>query len=157
MRTSDLLFQMREAAIADVKLLEDLARERQNLADAHRRYLANVQSAQMLADGLRGIEAFVGKEQFKQWGQQIEGWADAHIDDPDPREHAGIWEHLEIVLRFSTELRMYELLVALRDVGIAVTRPAIESAVRTHHKRFNVRRRGRDRLVSLKPTAGVGL
>ena len=61
-----------------------------------------------------------------------------------------LWEAMLAVLEHTGEVQLFELQHVLEQFGKKVTRGAIESAIKTHPKRFQARSRGRERFVSLK-------
>jgi hypothetical protein len=160
---------MRDAARADSKRLAELAEERNALADAHRRYLANVQSAHLAAESLRGIQAFAGTERFEKWvnepGADPVLWLETDISagEDDLRRRTALWEHIRNMLHFTPQPRISEVLSVLREVGIKASRPAVESAIKAHPEIFSVRRVGHERVIllreahdALKPHLKVG-
>ncbi len=61
-----------------------------------------------------------------------------------------LWEAMLAVLEHTGEIQLFELQIVLEQFGKKVTRGAIESAIKTHPKRFQARTRSRERFVSLK-------
>jgi len=61
-----------------------------------------------------------------------------------------LWEAMLVVLEHTGEAQLFDLQHVLEQLGKRVTRGAIESAIKTHPKRFQARTRGRERFVSLK-------
>jgi len=61
-----------------------------------------------------------------------------------------LWEAMLAVLEHTGEVQLFELQHVLEQFGKKVTRGAIESAIKTHPKRFHATTRGRERFVSLK-------
>ncbi len=61
-----------------------------------------------------------------------------------------LWEAMLAILEHTGEIQLFELQHVLEQFGKAVTRGAIESAIKTHSQRFSATTRGRERFVSLK-------
>jgi len=61
-----------------------------------------------------------------------------------------LWEAMLAILEHTGEIQLFELQHVLEQFGKAVTRGAIESAVKTHSQQLQARTRGRERFVSLK-------
>jgi hypothetical protein len=61
-----------------------------------------------------------------------------------------LWEAMLAILEHTGEIQLFELQHVLEQFGKAVTRGAIESAIKTHPQQLQARTRGRERFVSLR-------
>lgn len=61
-----------------------------------------------------------------------------------------LWTVIAELLRHTGELQVVDLHTILHNCGEKVSRQAVESALETHANEFRIRRRGREKFVSLK-------
>lgn len=69
------------------------------------------------------------------------------------RDRTSLWEVIAVVLEQAGEIRVFELDMLLTQFNIKTTRQAIESAIDTHRAVFSVRKKGREKYVSLRKGA----
>lgn len=79
----------------------------------------------------------------------------AQLIDPQALDlrHYPLWKILREILRQVPEMRVYELEAHLRQFGIATSRSALESCLKTHRKQFRITKHGREKLVAWKEGA----
>jgi hypothetical protein len=159
-RSRDVLEEMTVALVTDAKRLHELADQRKapagcSLAEAYNRYLANMREMKATEISAHAIQAFIGPKLFDELVDKESGgfvWLDIemHPSAQELRDSAKLWQHLHTYLRFAHEARVSEALELFGQVGIAVSRPALESALKAHPKLFRIRKSGREVFLSLR-------
>ena len=74
----------------------------------------------------------------------------AGLSDVIVADEAPLWKILREVLRQVPEMQVIDLEHVLRDLGLKTTRQAIDSAIAAHNGTFIIRKRGREKFISLK-------
>jgi hypothetical protein len=154
-RTHDVLSRIQGALTVDAARMKEIAVEMAKHADAHYRYLALQRESAEHEKSAHGLMALLGPKAF------VAVMSDDKTDTigyevdvtPSPaelRQSATFWRHVRNYLRFVPESQVGEIVEFLQWVGIETSRQAVESAIKTHGKVFQVKRRGRERFVSLK-------
>lgn len=155
-RISDVQRRIRGALVLDAKRLREIADEMDKIAEAHNRYLALQRESEAHEKSAHGLAALLGPDGFYEVMTSDKSEAIGYQVEviPSPRElrdRAALWEHVAQYLRFVPEgAQVGEILAFLAALGIETKRQAIESALRTHRGVFSVRKRGREKIVTLK-------
>ena len=154
-RAVDVVTRIRGALAVDAKRMRELAEEMNKHAEAYNRYVALQRDAKAHEQSAQALTALLGAEGFKIARADDKSDSIGNEIDivPSPRElrdKAALWEHIEQYLRFVPEAQVNEILEFLAWMRIETSRQAIESAIRTHPKVFRVKKRGRDKFISLK-------
>lgn len=72
------------------------------------------------------------------------------LGDPDDlRADLNLWEAIVEILRHVPQIQVKDICTFLDLLGIDVTRQAIDSAIETHKRLFRVKKRGREKFISL--------
>ena len=65
-------------------------------------------------------------------------------------EDVPLWKLMREILRQVPEMQVVDLEHMLHVIGVKTNRPSVDSALETHKETFTVRKRGRDKFISLK-------
>ena len=161
-RLGDVMQQIKAALVTDAKRLKEISAEMENavpaeatLAEAHNRYLALQREARNHEESAHKLIALVGNDAYFYLMRRDDSAAIGEEIDIYPRpaqlrEKAALWQHVSQYLRFVPEAQIGEIVAFLDWVEITTTKQAIESAIHTHSKMFNVKKRGREKFISLK-------
>ena len=161
-RAHDVLSRIQGALTVDAARMREISAEMAKHADAHYRYLALQRESAEHEKSAQGLMALLGPKAFvalmtndktENIGYEVEM-------SPSPAElrgSAALWEHLRNYMRFVPESQVGEIVEFLQWLGIETSRQAVESAIKTHGKVFQIKKRGRERFVSLKGALGCDL
>ena len=154
-RAIDVLTRIRGALTVDAARMKELSLQMEKHADGYNRYLALQRESLEHEKSAQGLMALLGPKAFV--SVMTDDKTDAigeEVDiSPSPRElrdKASLWEHVHNYLRFVPESQVNEIVEFLKWVGIETSRQAVESAIKTHGRVFQVKKRGRERFISLK-------
>jgi hypothetical protein len=145
-RIKDVLHGLTEQLDEDIKALDNLLDEQNKLRSAHIRFMnleeesnQKLTRVKRLATMLSGVPETAAKT--KRFGIAVE-----------PNDTMPLWELIIEVLRQTGELQVVDLhqLLACGLIDDNVSRQGIESALAKHSKAFEIKRRGREKFVSLK-------
>jgi hypothetical protein len=154
-RAHDVLSRIQGALTVDAARMKEIAVEMAKHADAYYRYQALQRESAEHEKSAHGLMALLGPKAFVavMAGDKTENIGYEVDMTPSPamlRESTPLWEHVRSYLRFVSESQVGEIVEFLEWVGIETSRQAVESAIKTHGKVFQVKKRGRERFVSLK-------
>ncbi len=150
-RGTELAEALKSRLKDDGETLESVYKEMNKLRSAYNRFRDLTEQERTIRErGLR-VCALLAPELSQS------DLADVFADDvatvdsvQDMRDRISLWEMISVVLDQTGEIRIFELNLLLAHFKIDATRQAIESAIDTHKKMFHVRRKGREKYVSLK-------
>lgn len=159
-RAGDIIRRIRAALATDGKRLQEIAAEMDKLAESYHRYLALQRETEAHEKSACGLIALLGHDAFYSVMQEDKTAAIGEQVETVPkpqelRDQAALWEHVYNYLRFVHEVQIKELLDFFEWVGIKTSRQAIESSIHTHSRMFIVRKKGREKFVSLKNQKGL--
>jgi len=147
-RKQDVVHALREQLDADAKALTKVLDEQNSLRAAHIRFMNLQEDARQKMARVKRLTALLADlpdtaSKAKQFGIMVED----PIFDETP-----LWEKIVEVLRQTGELQVVDLHQVLNEIitSYEVTRQSLESALTTHSKEFQIKRRGREKYVSLK-------
>jgi hypothetical protein len=154
-RFHDVLSRIEGALTVDAARMKEIAAEMGTYADAYNRYLALMRESAEHERSAHGLMALLGPEAYVAVMQKDKTENTGYEIDitPNPRalrESTPLWEHVRSYLRFVPQAQIGEIVEFLGWVRIKTSRQAVESAIRTHAKTFQVKPRGREKFVSLK-------
>lgn len=154
-RATDIFRSMRDALALDAKRMEEISGELTKLADSYNRYLALKREQETHYKSSRQLAALLGPRGFLDAMKSDKSDAiGEHIEIiPSPaelRESAPLWQHVYQYLRFVPEAQVNEIVLFLNGLQIYTSRQAVESTIRTHPSLFRVKKRGREKFISLK-------
>lgn len=154
-RAHDVLSRIQGALTVDAARMKEIAVEMAKHADAYYRYQALQRDSAEHEKSAHSLMALLGPKAFVavMTGDKTENIGYEVDVTPSPtmlRDSTPLWEHVRSYLRFVPESQVGEIVEFLEWVGIETSRQAVESAVKTHRKVFQVKPRGRERFVSLK-------
>ncbi|MGA8152207.1 MAG: hypothetical protein WB952_14740 [Terriglobales bacterium] len=154
-RAHDVLNRIQGALAVDAARMKEIAAEMAKHADAYYRYQALQRQSAEHEKSAHGLMALLGPKAFVavMTNDQTDSIGEEVDVTPSPtmlRASATLWEHVQNYLRFVPESQVNEIVEFLGWVGIETSRQAVESAIKTHGKVFQVKKRGRERFVSLR-------
>ena len=151
----DVIARISSRLAADAERLKDLAAEREELASAYHRYVDNQEEWVRRERSAKAALAFLGGPAVEKLTKSGTTWAgvDWVGSAANLRKAAALWEHIEQYLRIVPEAQVNEILAVMERLGIDASRPAIESAVRTHPNVFGIRKRAREKFFYRKESA----
>ncbi len=126
---SQILKAMKQRVEYEAKRLKAIENEMEELADKYNRYKELQDAESSKSRLLNKLEAILGKTPQLQYLK--------------------LWEVLELYLRFVSEAQVADILGFFECIGYKSNRQAIESTIKTHKRRFAVRKEGWDRFISL--------
>ena len=136
----DLLKRANQRLRTHMTRLNELMAERDQLADAHFRYVDTMNATVRHEHAAKAIMAS-GDNHMEAVETQQATWA---TNARALRVKAALWEHIDQYLQIVPEARLEEILEVLKRLNIDATRQAVESAVRQHPKLFGIRKEGRE-------------
>jgi len=154
-RAHDVLSRIQGALTVDAARMKEISVEMAKLADAHYRYLALQRESAEHEKSAQGLMALLGPKAFvavmtNDKTENIGYEVDISPSPAELRQAASLWEHVRNYLRFVSESQVGEIVEFLQWLGIETSRQAVESAIKTHGRVFQIKKRGRERFVSLK-------
>ena len=154
-RAMDVLGRIRSALVFDAKRLREISAEMETLADAYHRYSALRDESDKREKSLHGLKALLGHDMYYKVMREDETSTIGEEAETRPtayelRAATPLWEHVVNYLRFVSEARVGEIVDFLEWAGLDANRQAIESAIRAHPRTFAVKKKGREKFVSLK-------
>ncbi len=156
----DVVSMMQLRLVHDIRGIKQIREEMKGLAEAYNRYVdlrdrldKHVVRAQRIM-GILGRDLII-KAKEPMGAEQLEakdGQPIVSMPTPeDLRSELPLWLAVQEYLLIVPEAKVGEIASFLHEVGIPnVSRQAIESALKRHHETFQVRKRGKEKLVSLK-------
>lgn len=154
-RSGDVLKRIQSALVVDASRLREISEEMDKRAEAHHRYIALRRESEAHEKSAQHLMALLGPDGFlgamKTDKSDAIGWQVEIVPSPaELRAQAALWEHTAQYLRFVSDARIGEIVDFLSLLSIETSKQAIESAIRTHPKVFAVKRKGREKFISLK-------
>lgn len=154
-RAVDVFNRIRDALVVDAKRQREIGEEMHNLSDAYNRYIALQRESKAHEESAKGLQALLGPKAFVEAMKQDKSAAIGEELEIYPsarslRESAPLWQHVQQYLRFVPEAQVGEIVEFLAWLEIETSRQAVESAIKTHPRIFAVKKRGREKFVSLK-------
>jgi hypothetical protein len=154
-RSQDVFSRIRGALVVDSKRLREISAEMDKLSESYNRYLALQREAKAHEDSSNALRALLGPKAFAEAAMTDKSDAVGYEMEIYPtteelREAAPLWQHVQQYLRFAGEVQVGEVLSFLDWMEIKTSRQAVESAIRVHPRVFAVRKKGREKFISLK-------
>jgi hypothetical protein len=153
-RGSELAEALKERLQGKSDSLESVTTEMNTLRSAYNRYRDLAEQKEQLRQETLRLAAVLAPQ------LSPSDMADIFADDvasigtmQEMRGRVALWEVLAVILEQTGEIRVFELDMLLSTFNINGTRQAVESAIDTHRKVFSVRRKGREKYVSLRKGA----
>jgi len=155
-RMQDVMYALRAQWAEDEKALETALDEQNKLRASYIRFVDLQEQVKQRTERMRRVGALLlGSDHTQrsdveamqkaaaQLGIDVNEW-DAVF------EGIPLWSTIAEILRHTGELQVVDLHTILHNCGEKVSRQAIESALETHASAFKIRRKGREKFVSLK-------
>jgi len=148
----ETVMEMMRARLAhDVTRRKEVEKEMAQLASAYNRYVdlrnqlaAHIRSAERLK-GIMGTMNVRDIELSFPTDGPRSGEIDALL-----RHELELWEIIEEYLQFVPEARVREILEFLEHIELSTSRQAVEAAIKSRPKKFTIRKRKGENIVSLK-------
>jgi hypothetical protein len=150
MKASELIRAMSDRLSHDQQQVSRLSQQLSELSSAYNRYLdlqreveAHVRSIEKLTALLAGLWPEYPPESMEDLRQEEKA--------QELRKELELWEAVQQYLRFApSEARVRDIVEFLELVDMPSSRQAVEAAINAHPKTFAVKKRRRDKFVSLK-------
>ena len=156
MRSADVVTALEQQLDTDVEQIGKDYDEMEKLRSAYIKYKNLEEQTQQIKSRIKDTLALVAPENYMGSGMDDDkfititervGIAEGVND---LRKELPLWAAMTQVLRHASELQVVNLQEILQFMNIQVSRQAIESALETHKELFRVKKRGREKFVSLK-------
>jgi hypothetical protein len=134
--------------------LRKVEAEMSKLEDAYQRFRGLKDKAEALRNDIHEAAAVIGPETFMIEG--AEEYAKKNVGQLLPmdvaklRERLPLWKVLVHIVRAMPGIRVVDIEDLLTEMGIDVSRAAIESALEVHKKVFRIKRMERAKFVALR-------
>lgn len=154
-RTQDVLDKIGAKIVLDAKRLREIKGESAALFEAYQKYTDLEKERKARESSITSLVALLGKEGLEELRTRVVsanllGEFDFGVGIETRREELSLWEFIAQYLRFVQEAKVADIEYFLGEQQMQTTRQAIESAVKTHSKIFRVRKRGREKFISLR-------
>jgi|ERR1700730_791445 len=145
-RIEDVSHALRQQWEQDEKALAAILDEQKKLRAAHIRFMNLEEEAKQKTERLRRLAVVLSKkgDPFDYIETQKYVYTEGSADE------IPLWETVVEVLRQTGELRVVDLNTILDSLLGETSRQAIDSALATHSKEFQIKRRVRETFVSLR-------
>jgi hypothetical protein len=152
-RLKDIIAGLERQARSDTDALNTMQDRLHELHPHYREYIE-------LVGKLRQTEERASATLGMLWGVKSPNIAEI-VDSYNELEAAGsttitpvselpIWKAIREMLRHVPEMQVIDIERMMKELGVQTGRTAIDSAIATHKNIFTVRKRGRDKFISLK-------
>jgi HrpA-like RNA helicase len=154
-QAADILKLVGRTLVADAKKMKELTAKMAELTESYNLYLDCQRQYKQREKSVHGLKALLGPEAYvsvmrADRSDTIGEDVDTYPHAGELREKAQLWEHVAQYLRFVSEAQVGEIVEFLGWLGVETTRQSVESCVRHHPKSFALKKRGRERFISLK-------
>lgn len=148
-RHQDVKQKIVAALTVDAKRLAEISEEMSKYGEAYHRYIALQREQRAHEESAKKLVGLIHEQindldlsDQNQFWEEFELWK-----DPTDLE---LWEAVQQYLRFVEEAQVGEILAFLTWAEIKTSRQAIDAVVSRHKKVFQIKKRGREKFVSLK-------
>ena len=155
-RGSELAEALKSRLKDDGEALDSIYKEMNKLRSAYNRFRDLTEQERTIRERALRLSALLAPELSQS------DLADIFADDvatigsvQEIRDRISLWEMIAVVLEQTGEVRVFELDMLLTKFDIKPTRQAVESAIDTHRNVFSVRKKGREKYVSLRKGASI--
>ena len=152
-RNRDVFDRAVATLVLDANRLKTLADEMRALSSGYNRYLAlqrEAESHEASSKRLVGLLGDKGLEVAQDENGIIRSEVEAYPDAMKVRDGLPLWELVAQYLRFVPEAQVGDILSFFDWMAIEVSRQAVEAAINSHLTVFAVRKKDREKFISLK-------
>jgi hypothetical protein len=150
MRPGQFIGQMYRRLKHDKGRVSELEKKMAKLSPAYNKYLDAQRQLHEHERSIENLMTVIGPNIMYPSGPQDEHELEELDKVQDLRRELELWEAVQQYLRFVPEAKVRDILDFLGIVDIASTRQAVEACIKARPKVFAVRKRKRERFVSLK-------
>lgn len=150
-RKQDVVHALREQLEADAAALHKILDEQNSLRAAHIRFMDLEDEARQKMPRLKRLAVLLTCQGQFDIAKKTKPFGIAEVDVlADVLKEIPLWEAIAEILRQTGELQVVDLNQLLNEIVGQTSRQAIDSALATHSKEFQIKRRARETFVSLR-------
>jgi hypothetical protein len=135
---------------ADYLELDKLNGELKELRAAYTRYLDVLALSKERRERLVTIGSLIAGSDQVDKDILEDAIAERELNAKELKAKPPLWKAIKEIVRLAHEIQVIDLEFVLEQLGLKVSRPAVESALETHEDAFRVVRRGREKFVLMK-------
>ena len=150
MRATEFLRQMEHRLKHDEGELLRLGKQLADLSSSYHKYLDTQRQMEEHDRSIEKLTAVIGTQIMFPHEPESPEEVDEISNVESLRRDLELWEAIEQYLRFVPEAKIRDITRFLDLVDIGSTRQAVEAAINSRPKVFSVRKRKREKFVSLK-------